>query len=140
MELLAFVTNHPYLVGTAVVLASLIVYVEARQLTRGFAELGLVQAVQLVNADAVVLDLRSPESYQVGHIGGARNVPMERLADEIEKRLANLKERPILTYCDNGATGARAAAELTRRAFKKVYNLRGGLDAWRRENYPLERK
>lgn len=140
MELFAFIANHPYLVGAAVVLASLIVYVELRQLTRSFGELGLVQAVQLVNADAVVLDVRSPERYQAGHIGGARNIPFERLGEEAEKRLASLKERPILTYCENGAAGARAASELSKRGFKKVYNLRGGLDAWRRESYPLERK
>jgi rhodanese-related sulfurtransferase len=140
MELITFAGQHPYLVGAAVALAALIVYTETRRLIRGFVELGLVQAVQLVNADAVVLDVRSPERFQSGHIGGARNVPMERLSEEVEKKLSKLKERPILTYCDNGFTGARAAGELSKKDFKKVYNLRGGLDAWRRESYPLERK
>jgi rhodanese-related sulfurtransferase len=140
MEIIDFAGQHPYLVGAAAALAAMIVYTEARRFTRGFVELGLVQAVQLVNSDAVVLDVRSPERFQTGHIGGARNVPLERLSDEVTKKLAKLRDRPIITYCDNGFTGARAAAELTKQDFKKVYNLRGGLEAWRRESYPLERK
>jgi rhodanese-related sulfurtransferase len=140
MELLTFAGNHPFLVGAAVALAALIATVEVRRLTRSFAELGLVQAVQLVNADAVVVDVRSPERYQAGHIGGARNVPLERLAEDAGKRLGKARERPILVYCDNGLTGARAAALLGKLAFGKVSNLRGGLEAWRREGYPLERK
>ena len=140
MDLITFAGQHPYLVGAAAALAAMIVYTEVRRFTRSFVELGAMQAVQLVNADAVVVDVRSPERFQTGHIGGARNIPMERLVDEIGKKLSKLKERPILTYCDNGFTGARAAGELTKHEFKKVYNLRGGLDAWRRESYPLERK
>jgi rhodanese-related sulfurtransferase len=140
MELLDFAGRHPYLVGAAAALAAIIVYTEVRRFTRGFVELGLVQAVQLVNSDAVVLDVRSPERFQSGHIGGARNVPIERLGEEVEKKLSKHKDRPVLTYCDNGFTGARAAGELTKQDFRKVYNLRGGLEAWRRESYPLERK
>ena len=43
MDLLPFVSNHPYLVAAAVGLAGMIVYTEVRQLTRRFTELGLVQ-------------------------------------------------------------------------------------------------
>jgi len=140
MDFVAFVSNHPYLVAAAVGLAAMIVYTEIKHLTRRFTELGLVQAVQLLNADAVVVDARSPERFQTGHIAGARNVPFERLDEEAEKRLGQAKERPIITYCDNGLTGARAASLLAKHGFSKVYNLRGGLEAWRRESYPLERK
>ena len=105
MELITFAGQHPHLDGAAAALAAMIVYTEVRRLTRGFVELGLVQAVQLVNADAVVVDVRPPERFQSGHIGGAR-----------------------------------AAGELSKQDFRKVYNLRGGLEAWRRESYPLERK
>jgi rhodanese-related sulfurtransferase len=140
MDLLTFVGNHPYLLAAAVGLAAMIAYTELRHLTRRFTELGLVQAVQLLNADAVVVDVRSPDRFHTGHIAGARNVPFESLDAEAEKRLGQAKERPIITYCDNGLTGARAASLLAKHAFSKVYNLRGGLEAWRRESYPLERK
>jgi rhodanese-related sulfurtransferase len=86
------------------------------------------------------VDVRSPERYQTGHIGGARNIPLERLADEADKRLGAARNRPVLTYCDNGLGGARAAALLRKLNFPHVNNLRGGLETWRREGYPLERK
>jgi rhodanese-related sulfurtransferase len=140
MDIVTFVGNHPALVAAAVTLAAMIVYVEARLLTRGSSDLGLVQAIQLLNADALVVDVRSPERFQTGHIAGARNVPFERLSDEADKRLGQAKDRAILTYCDNGASGARAASLLKKLGFARVFNLRGGLDAWRRESYPLERK
>ena len=111
-----------------------------RQLTRGFSDLGVVQAVQLVNAEAAIIDVRSAERFHTGHIAGARNVPSERLAEEAGKRLAHFKDRPLLTYCDTGPTGASAAALLRKLGFTKVFNLRGGLEAWRRDSYPLERK
>ena len=77
MDLVTFVSNHPFLCAAAVTLAGMIVYVEAQLITRGGNDLGLVQAIQLVNSDAVVVDVRSPERYQTGHIAGARNVPFE---------------------------------------------------------------
>jgi len=140
MDLVTFVSNHPFLCAAAVTLAGMIVYVEAQLITRGGNDLGLVQAIQLVNSDAVVVDVRSPERYQTGHIAGARNVPFDRLTDEADKRLGQAKDRPILAYCDNGMSGARATSLLRKLGFTKVFNLRGGLDAWRRESYPLERK
>jgi rhodanese-related sulfurtransferase len=139
MELVTFIGNHPILVALAITLAAVIITVEIRHFTRKYAELGIAQAVRLVNDDAVVVDVRSPERFQTGHIGGARNIPLERLADDAEKRVG-AKDRPILTYCDNGLTGARAAALLGKLSYSSVSNLRGGLEAWRREGYPLERK
>jgi rhodanese-related sulfurtransferase len=140
MDLFTFITHHPYLIGAAGVLAAMIATVEVRQLTRGFSDLGVVQAVQLVNADAAVVDVRSAERFQSGHIAGARNLPIDRLAEEAGKRLAPFKDRPLLIYCDSGLSGASAAAQLRKLGFAKVFNLRGGLEAWRRDSYPLERK
>src|SRR5262245_41805569 len=140
MDLVPFITNHSLLVAAAVGLAAMIVYTEIRHLTRPFTALRLVQAVQLPNADAVGVDAPSQDRLQSGHIAGARDVPFERLDEEAEKRLGQAKERPIIIYCDNGLTGARAASLLAKHGFSKVYNLRGGLEAWRRESYPLERK
>lgn len=140
MELVTFLGNHPFLVAAAALLATMIVVVEVRRMTRTYAEVGPVQAVRLVNDDALVVDVRSPERYQTGHIAGARNIPLERLAEEAEKRLGSGKDRPLLIYCDNGLVGARAAALLRKLDFRNVSNLRGGLETWRREGYPLERK
>lgn len=135
-RLLEFAGNHPYLVGAAVMLASLIVFNELRLRTRGFSDIAPADAVKLINVDAVVLDVRSADDYAKGHIVGARNVPADEL--DVEKRpIAKLKDKPVLTYCDTGIAGARVAATLRKAEFSRVFNLRGGLEAWRRDNYPL---
>ena len=137
-ELLEFAGNHPILVGSAVLLAALIVFTELRLRTRPYGEVSPADAVRLINSDAVVLDVREPGRFGQGHIVGARNIPLERLEQEADGKLAKLRGKTVLTCCDDGMGGGRAAAILHRLGFEQVFNLRGGLGAWRQENYPLD--
>ncbi len=139
-DILEFAGNHPFLIAAAIILAAMIVITEVRLRARGFAELAPGDAVQLMNRSAVVLDVRQPERFAAGHIVGARNIPQDRLAEEAEKKLGKLKDKSIITCCDTGASGARAAAQLRKLEFKRVFNLRGGVEGWLRENYPVEKK
>jgi rhodanese-related sulfurtransferase len=89
-----------------------------------------------MNQGALVIDLRSKESYDAGHIVDARNVP----AGEIESQADTLKkwrDKNVITYCDSGADGAGAARTLMKLGFTKVFNLQGGLNAWVKDNLPL---
>ncbi len=135
-EFIQFATNHPYLVGAAIMLAVLIVFNEVKLASRGYTEITPGDAVKLINVDATVLDVRTAESYAGGHIYGARNTPADSI-DPAAKDMAKLKDKPVLTYCDTGAAGSRAAAVLRKAEFSKVFNLQGGLEAWKRENYPV---
>ena len=47
---------------------------------------------------AHLIDARSPEEYQAGHIPGAVNIPAERIAAE-KKRLPKDKTAPLIFYC-----------------------------------------
>ena len=53
--------------------------------------------------------------------------------------LKKYKERPLVVYCDRGMTAASAVRTLVQQGFTKVFNLRGGIAAWRAENLPLAR-
>lgn len=89
-----------------------------------------------MNQGALVIDLRSKESYDAGHIGDARNVPaaeLESQADAFKK----WRDRTVITYCDTGISGAGAARTLMKLGFTKVFNLDGGLNAWVKDNLPL---
>jgi rhodanese-related sulfurtransferase len=101
-----------------------------------FAALSAQQAVRLMNQGALVIDLRSKELYDAGHIGDARNVP----AAELEAQAGALKkwrDKSVITYCDNGTDGAGAARTLMKLGFTKVFNLQGGLSAWAKDNLPV---
>ena len=135
-QLLDFIAHHPYLAGAAVVAALLVLVFEVRERVHSFAALSAQQAVRLMNQGALVIDLRSKELYDAGHIGDARNVP----ARELEAQAASLKkwrDKSVITYCDSGADGAGAARTLLKLGFTKVFNLQGGLSAWVKDNLPV---
>jgi rhodanese-related sulfurtransferase len=89
-----------------------------------------------MNQGALMLDLRSKEAFEAGHIGDARNIPAAELAASADT-LKKWRDRTVITYCDSGVSGAGAARTLTKLGFTKVFNLDGGLNAWVKDNLPL---
>jgi rhodanese-related sulfurtransferase len=135
-QLLDYIAHHPFLVGAAVLAAIVVLAFELRARVQAFAALSSSQAVRLMNQGALVIDLRSKELYDAGHIVEARNVPAAELASQADA-LKKWRDRNVITYCDSGANGATAARSLTKLGFTKVFNLEGGLNAWLKDNLPL---
>ena len=85
----------------------------------------------------VLLDVRSPESFSVGHIPGAVHLPHGRIN---ERNLAAYPpSTPFVVYCDgpqcNGAD--RAALRLARMG-RRVKKMIGGIEGWKDEGFSLE--
>ena len=98
------------------------------------------QATQLINReDALVLDVRDPGEYGVGHILGAKNVPMSRIGAAGSEIAAKRKDKPVIVYCDNGNRAVKAAAALRSQGFGRVVSLAGGLGAWQQAGLPVEK-
>ncbi len=131
-----FALAHPWLVGAAVIMTVMVIGYEARMLSRGFREVGPAEAVRLINQGALVLDLRSREQFESGHIINAEHLPPDLLDRGVE-RLQKRRDTPLITCCDSGMSSSRVANRLHREGFAQVFNLRGGLAAWRQENLPL---
>src|SRR5580692_5741314 len=135
-RLLEYIGHHPYLAGATLLAAIVVVAFELRERVQAFAALSATQAVRLMNQGALVIDLRSKELYDAGHIVDARNVPVgeiEAQADALKK----WRDKNVITYCDSGTNGAGAARTLMKLGFAKVFNLQGGLNAWVKDNLPL---
>ncbi len=80
-----------------------------------------------------VLDVREKEEYAEGHIPGAVNI----YVGELEKRLAEVpSDRSVVSVCSTGNRAGLGASILARGGFKKVYNLIGGMTAWKEKGYP----
>ena len=135
-QLLDYIAHHPFLAGAAVLAAIVVLAFELRARVQAFAALSASQAVRLMNQGALVIDLRSKQLFDAGHIVDARNVPMPELESQADA-LKKWRERNVITYCDTGADGASAARSLTKLGFTKVFNLQGGLNGWVKENLPL---
>ncbi|MEM6638466.1 MAG: rhodanese-like domain-containing protein [Pseudomonadota bacterium] len=138
-RLLEFAANHPILVSSAVFLTIVTLGNEVRMASRRNIDLDPQSAVRLINAGATVIDVRSFERYQSGHIINARHIPMDELADQAPRKLGALKDQPVVVYDENGAASASAVGILRGLAFAQVVNLKGGLVAWMRDNFPIEK-
>ena len=78
---------------------------------------------------AVLVDVRRPDEFAVGHLPGAVN--LEVTAPDFGQRVAALdKTKPTYVYCRSGALSAKAAAQLTTAGFAQVSNLLGGALDW----------
>jgi rhodanese-related sulfurtransferase len=129
-----------YLLIAAVVSGVLFIWPSVARLLSKTKEVGVAQAVQLINRqDAAVLDVREPSEFRGGHIPNARNIPLEQIAQKA-KDLDKLKTKPVLLNCQTGARSAQAAATLMQAGFTEVYNLSGGMNAWQQANMPVEKE
>ncbi len=133
-EFFTFVGNHPFLVGTFVVLLVLFI---RNEMQRGGATVGAQELVNLVNGDnALVLDVRDKAEYDAGHIVDAINIPFSN----IDSRLDELKkhaDKTIVITCKMGQHAGSVGTTLRKNGFENVAKLRGGIAEWRNQNLPV---
>ncbi|GHH99137.1 rhodanese-like domain-containing protein [Neobacillus kokaensis] len=98
---------------------------------KGYKNVTAEDAKQLIgNNKLIVLDVRTQEEYQQGHIPNATLIPLQ----ELEGRLNELKtDAAYLVVCRSGKRSAQASEILTDNGFIKVYNMTGGMNNWRYE-------
>lgn len=138
-EFQVFMANHPMLFAMAAAIVFLLVLNEIKLATRGFKNVDPADAIRLINDGAEVIDLRSGDAYAKGHIINARNIELNKVLREPESVVQN-GDHAIITCCETGVTSSRAATRLAMLAKDKVYNLKGGMAAWKRENLPITAK
>jgi hydroxyacylglutathione hydrolase len=84
-----------------------------------------------------ILDVRDIKNYRaIGHIRGAHH----RYIGELPQFLAEIPRKdPIIVYCDSGWKGSLAASFLAKNSFHQITNLLGGMQAWKRAGFPVEK-
>jgi rhodanese-related sulfurtransferase len=85
--------------------------------------------------DLQLIDVRSPLEFSQVSLKGSRNVPF---IDIMEGRHNLAKDKPILLVCSIGGRSFAAVQVLQEKGYQEVYNLDGGIDAWRRAGLPVE--
>ncbi|MCL2529509.1 MAG: rhodanese-like domain-containing protein [Coriobacteriia bacterium] len=78
--------------------------------------------------DFILLDVRSVEEFQEGHVGGALLIPVSELEVRAAEELPN-KDTTIFIYCRSGNRSATAAQILADMGYTKVYDI-GGMPNW----------
>jgi len=97
-------------------------------------------AYQMITSGAypnlVILDVRTREEFDTGHIRKAILIPHTELEQRIDE-LAEHKDHEIIVYCRLGGRSATASGILDAHNFSKVYNMLGGIEAWKAQGYPV---
>ena len=86
--------------------------------------------------DVELLDVRTPDEYAQGHLAGALNVDVN-LDNFADSALALLRpNHRVAVYCRSGRRSAKAAELLTQKGLR-VINLKGGIEAWKKQGKPV---
>jgi len=88
----------------------------------------------LKEKDLVVLDVRQPQEWTQGHITEARHLTGAQLPERLDEVP---QERPIATICGSGYRSSVAASFLFHHGYRRVFNVIGGMTAWKAAGLPL---
>lgn len=86
-------------------------------------------------SEAIILDVRTPEEFEKGHLPNAININKNAASFVLEIAALD-KEKTYFVYCLSGARSSAAAQILSEQNFKNVYQLQGGILQWRAANLP----
>jgi rhodanese-related sulfurtransferase len=135
-KLVEFAGNHTLLVLALIISFFVVAFTELRRKASGLVNVDAIHAVKLINNDAIVIDLRSTNSYALGHIVNAINVPSDELESKIEG-LSSSKNKPIVTVCDTGTASTKAVSALKAAGFESAFGVKGGMAGWKEAGLPV---
>ena len=109
---------------------------------RGPAGAKAVSPMQLPQVQSresgIIVDVRESDAFKSGHIAQSINLPLDGLENSLGK-LKKHKNKAVILVCEAGNRTGKAAAVLRKNEYSEIYVLSGGLNAWRKENLPLEK-
>lgn len=102
---------------------------------------GILNASELKNAlekekDYVLVDVRTPDEYEEGHLSGSLLVPLDTIDRNAENVLTD-KDKKLFVYCRTGRRSAEAVGKLRSMGYTNVYDVSGGITAWQASGYPI---
>lgn len=137
MEIIDFLLAEDQLFTTItlfILIALLVGNIIADKLKK-YEDIDASAATELMDDDnLIILDVREQKERKAGYIKGDVHIPLS----DVKNQLSKLdKNKSILVYCRSGSRSAHIAGLLTRNEYEKVYNLKGGIQAWKRAKMPV---
>lgn len=132
-----FISQNIFLITLAIISGAGLLLPILRDAREHGTQVSPAQAVMLMNRqNAVVVDVRDAAEFAAERIEGARNIPAAELAKR-SKELEKFKSRPVILACASGSRASKAVGTLRKEGFQQVYNLGGGLKAWKDAGQPV---
>lgn len=86
--------------------------------------------------NAQIVDVRTPDEYNKGHLENAVNIDWNN--SNFENEISKLdKSKPIFVYCLSGGRSSSATNKMHQLGFKEIYEMNGGIMKWQAKNLPL---
>lgn len=105
------------------------------------SELSAKEALSMINrnkdnSDFIILDIRTLEEYESGHL--ENSIRIDFYSEDFEEQLDKLdKNKTYLIYCRSGNRSSKALNIMLEIGFKEVYHISGGIIEWTAEGYPI---
>tara|TARA_B100000963_G_scaffold356505_1_gene376723 strand:+ start:3000 stop:3419 length:420 start_codon:yes stop_codon:yes gene_type:complete len=133
MEILIFLIDRYYLtIPLIVVLIMLLI----SNNYKGGKKISAQSLIKLCNNDeAVLIDLRSSDLFNSGHITSSINIPLSDILKRSNE--INNSNKKIILICEMGNSAPNAGEILQKEGFDDLLILKGGINEWRMENLPL---
>ena len=96
---------------------------------QGFAEV-------IKDQNIMILDVRTPEEFNQGHIAGSVNIDVSS-SDFVSKVSELDKTKTYAVYCRSGNRSQVATGEMEKLGFTSLYNMTGGAIDWAAAGFPL---
>lgn len=138
-RLMDFLLKNWMLVLIAALSGGMLLWPYILRLLTGMKDIGPQQTTLLSNSrEAVLLDVRETAEYQGGRLPRATHLPLSQLSSRIGE-LAKFQGRPVVVYCHRGSRSQMAGMTLKKAGHREIYNLAGGIEAWKAAGLPVEK-
>lgn len=84
---------------------------------------------KIINENAVLLDVRTQDEYDKGHIDGAVLLTLDDINEDSVKDVVESKKSVIIVYCQSGNRSSQAVTKLNKLGYDAVYDL-GSINNW----------
>lgn len=95
-----------------------------------YKEISPEKAYQMIenNKEVFILDVRTSEEYETGHLYNSINIPLDSLVTSISDEIKD-KAKTIIVYCKSGTRAIKASKVLVDLGYTNIYTF-GGIDSW----------
>lgn len=92
-----------------------------------YQKIEVAAAKEKIKQGAYLIDVRTKQEYNINHIKGALNIPVEEIENPSKKIIS--KNDIIIVYCRSGSRSKQAAEKLLNLGYKNVYDF-GAMGNW----------
>ena len=133
MELINFLIEHFYFSAPLVIVLILFFISNSK---KGGTKISCQSLISLSNQDqALIVDLRSSEAFNSGHITASINIPVNDVSRRSNEIINSTKS--VVLVCETGSSSTNAGETLKKEGLKDIFILRGGINEWKMNNLPL---